>query len=333
MKTYLIVALALFSTAAGAQAPAQGDLGKAGAGGERPWARGVTPEHQQTALALFRDGNGLLKDSLFVQAAAKYREALGHWDHPAIHYNLALALLNLDQPVEVFNQLEEAMKYGSAPLDADKFEHATRYKALIEKQVARVEVSCKLAGAAVTMDGRPLFTGPGRWAGLVREGQHTVVATRPGYVATQKSPTLLGGQKTALELNLFTAEDLTQYRRRWSAWKPWVLVAGGIALAGVGGILQWQAAERFKSFDAGIVACGGCVPSGDLAATRNDGSVLQAMAFVGYGLGAAAIAAGGVLVWMNRALPYRVSPEHEGALTLAPWVAPGGGGFSSIYRF
>src|SRR3954454_2214857 len=76
---------------------------------ERPWVLGVSAVEQKAALNLFREGNALLKESLFVQAAAKYREALRHWNHPGIHYNLALALLNLDQPVEVYKQLETAL--------------------------------------------------------------------------------------------------------------------------------------------------------------------------------------------------------------------------------
>jgi hypothetical protein len=63
---------------------------------DRPWVKGVSAADQSAAIELFHEGNGLLKESLFVQAAAKYREALHHWDHPGIHYNLALALLNLD---------------------------------------------------------------------------------------------------------------------------------------------------------------------------------------------------------------------------------------------
>src|SRR5690349_12569407 len=63
---------------------------------ERPWAAGVSPERQEAALKHLQEGNGLLKESLFVAAAKVYRQALTEWDHPGIHYNLALALLNLD---------------------------------------------------------------------------------------------------------------------------------------------------------------------------------------------------------------------------------------------
>src|SRR5258706_5080503 len=90
------------SPATPARPPAQIDLGAAAPGAlDRPWAKAVTPQEQKLATDLFREGNALLKESLFVQAAEKYREALRHWNHPGIHYNLALALLNLDQPVEV----------------------------------------------------------------------------------------------------------------------------------------------------------------------------------------------------------------------------------------
>src|SRR6476659_855341 len=72
---------------------------------ERPWARGVPKDRQAKAIALFREGNGALKESLFPKAAALYRDALQVWDHPAVHYNLALALVNLDQPLEVHEHL------------------------------------------------------------------------------------------------------------------------------------------------------------------------------------------------------------------------------------
>src|SRR2546423_895823 len=68
-------------------------------GDTRPWAAGVQPTEQRAALQMFHDGNVFLNDGLFAKAGDKYKEALKHWDHPAIHYNLALAQMNLDQPI------------------------------------------------------------------------------------------------------------------------------------------------------------------------------------------------------------------------------------------
>jgi len=87
-----------------------------GATGERPWAAGVSNAEQKAALEEFHKANLLLNDGLFARAADGYRAALKHWDHPAIHYNLALALLNLDQPVEAFDHLQVSVKFGEAPL-------------------------------------------------------------------------------------------------------------------------------------------------------------------------------------------------------------------------
>src|SRR5215831_6482638 len=86
-------------------------------GNERPWASGVSDANQQAATKAFQDGNQQLNDGIFTKAAERYREALKSWDHPAIHYNLALALMNLDQPVEVYGELEQSIKYGPTPLE------------------------------------------------------------------------------------------------------------------------------------------------------------------------------------------------------------------------
>ena len=68
-------------------------------GDNRPWAAGISIDRQKQALVQFRQGNAQLNDGLFARAAETYRAALKTWPHPAIHYNLALALMNVDQPI------------------------------------------------------------------------------------------------------------------------------------------------------------------------------------------------------------------------------------------
>jgi tetratricopeptide (TPR) repeat protein len=334
MKTLLVAFALSLALPAWAQSEMKSELPASSQ--DRPWAKGVSPERQKAADELFRQGNDLLRESLFVQAATKYREALRRWDHPGIHYNLALALLNLDRPVEVFGELEEAMKYGDAPLDPDKFAHAKRYRALIEQQLARVTISCQSPGASVSMDGQPLFTAPGRYESLVRVGQHTIVATKAGFEPTQKTPILFAGQKETVALTVYTAEDLTQYRRRWANALPWSVLAAGVAVAAVGGILHWQAADSISRYDRGVSTCGaasgngGCMPDATLASQKSTGDSLQAAAYAFYGVGAAAIAIGGVLAYLNRAKPYHVEPDK---VSWTPVVGAAGGGVSATVHF
>lgn len=327
------VILAALMIAAPAPTFAQGD-----APTERPWAVGVSAEAQRQALQLFREGNGLLKESVFVQAAHKYREALEHWDHPAIHYNLVLALLNMDQPVEVHHHLEQAMRFGPEPLDAEKFAQAQSYKVLIEKQLAKVSIRCDEPDAKVVMDGRPLFTAPGRYEGWVRAGPHTVVATKEGFLTNQITRNLPPGEVSEFELKLYTTESLTEYRRKWSAWIPWAVVGAGALVGGAGGLLHYGAHESFKDFDAGIDACGGCVPSAEVAGMRDSGHTLQAAAIGSYVLGGAAVVGGAVLVYLNRLQPYQINPGAEQsdsspALSFAPIFGNGVSGASATIRF
>jgi hypothetical protein len=273
---------------------------------------------------------------LLVQAASKYRDALKHWDHPAIHYNLVLALVNLDQPLEMHEHLVAAMKYGEAPLDTEKFTQAKNYLLIVEKQLAKVEIKCDEPGAKVSLDGQPLFTAPGHEERFVRAGSHNISATKDGFVPNQQARTLPAGEITPIDLKLYTEDDVTQYRRRWSAWMPWTVLGAGVLVAGGGGFMHYQASQSFHSFDQGINACGGCIPSSNLVNQKNTGNTLQTAAFGAYVVGGGALIAGAALVYVNRPQPYLVTPGQEKtelSFSILPFLSPQAGGFSAQINF
>jgi len=308
-------------------------------GADRPWAAGVTPERQQTAHKEFREGNSSLNDGLFKQAVEHYRSALKSWNHPAIHYNMALALLNLDQPIEVYESLENAIKYGAAPLEKDKYEHAKEYMLLVEKQIAEVDVSCNKVGAKVSIDGKEVFVveegGKNRYVGRVRIGKHTFVAEKTGYNAQIDAPFVEPGQKFRIELTLYTEDELTRYKRRWDKrWVPFAVIGGGVALGLAGGALELSARSSYRDFDDSIARCamesgtGGCENAGDFASKRDSGDTKRTLGFVGYGLAGAAVITGGVLLYLNRETSYKITADeyrHEKSapVSVTPLVAPG----------
>ena len=340
---YAVVALVLggIATPGVAQQQQPSELGTGDQ--QRPWAKGVSAEQQAKALALFRDGNFLLKNSLFPKAVEKYREALKLWDHPAIHYNTALALLNLNEPLELHEHLVSAMRYGAAPLDSDKFERAQTFKTLVEQQLSHVEVSCEVPGAQVSLDGKVLFSAPGHYEGLVLPGAHTFSAEGPGYPRNDRKRTLTPGEKYTLPFKLYTDEELTRYSRHWDAWKSWAVVGAGVAVAGGGGLLHLQARKSFDSFDAGVLSCGGCMPTKEMASKRSRGDTFQRVAVGSYAAGGAALLTGMVLLYVNRAQPYRISPEEleqgatappeQPAVSVLPIVGRGEGGVLAAFRF
>ena len=297
--------------------------------------KNVSAKDEQCALASFHQGNDLLNNGLFPQSVARYREALRCWDHPAIHYNLALALINLDQPIEVYDQLNEAIKYGSDPVGQDKFDHAKEYLKLVAGQLADVEVSCDKPGAKVALDGKEVFVAPGSHKAKVRVGKHTFYGEKQGYNARVTAPFIGSGETFRIELKLYTAEELTRYNRKWNTtWMPYAVIGGGAALALAGGLFELSAQSSYKDFNTAVANCNmptmGCpVSKPGLLDMRNSGDTKRTVGYVGYGIGGAAIITGAVLAVLNRRQPYQIRPEDldeendKHSVAIAPIVSPG----------
>ncbi len=326
--------LALYSGAVRAQAPAPkpdekdgptpqtgekadttDNLQKGTPAGERPWAVGVSAEQQKTALAKFREANELLNNGLFARAANTYKEALQSWKHPAIHYNLALALMNVDQPIEAYDNLDKSMIYGEqGPLEKDKFEHAKEYMVLLEKQIANIEVTCDKVGAKVSVDGKEVFVGPGTFKSRVRIGKHTFVAEKTGYSTRINAPFIGPGDNFRIELKLYTSEELTRYNRRWEAtWMPYAVLGAGVALGAVGVALELSATSSYQDYDKAVAACNmnnaGCPTDTSITDLRASGDSKKSLGYVMYGAAGITAVAGIALAIMNRRQPYTIRPE------------------------
>jgi tetratricopeptide (TPR) repeat protein len=306
---------------------------------ESPWSRGVTPAQQEAARKRFEEGNFYLKDSLFKLAAEKYRLALQDWNHPGIHFNLALALLNLDQPVAVHEHLNKALAYGAAPLDEEKVERAKSYLVLIEQQIAHVSVRSNDPGAVVRMDGQVLFIAPGKFEGWVRAGEHVWSASKPGFEITQKALVLKAKERAEITLRVYTEEELTMSQRRWSAWVPAVPIVAGTLLVGGGVTALLLSRNKMDQFEEGLASrCGlssaqrSCPPTDELNELKDQASTYQNLAAAGFIGGGVTLATGIVLFSLNRRTNYLLTPEEleqqrreaaRQSATVVPVLAPG----------
>jgi len=282
-----------------------------------PWSVGVSAAEQQAAFKPFSEGNAFLKDSLFKLAADKYLEALKHWDHPGIHFNLALALFSLDQPEQVYWHLKKAIAYGEGPLDADKIERANAYITLLEQQLTPIVVKCDQAGTAVRMDGQVLFTAPGKYEAWVRAGEHTWSASKPGYELTQRTLVLKPETPVTVELQVYQEEELTTSKRRYSFWVAGVPLLAGAAVLGGGIAMNFVAQDTMNQFEQKLTEdCGisstqpSCPPSTEANDLKNQAEIFQVVSVAGMATGGAAIATGLLLVSLNRKSTYRLTPEE-----------------------
>ena len=230
---------------------------------DKPWAAGVAPAEQEAALALYRAGNAEFEESHYPQALAKYREAIKHWDHPAIRFNMAVSLVNLDQPLEAYEDLEAAMKFGDAPLGADGYAQAVTYKKLLDGQLTHLRVTCDVPDADVTLDGKSLLHGTGEATRLLMPGEHQVVASKPGFVTETSTLVLVPGKELVHPVKLVKLEPRTHYERRWDSSRPWIVLGAGAGLALVGGVFELQSRNEYQTYEQLLGAqCGrGCGPN------------------------------------------------------------------------
>lgn len=268
-----------------------------------PWAIGVPADQQKRAKVLYQAGNRLLANALFAPAVTKYRAALQHWNHPGIRYKLALALVSLDRPIEAYDNVVEALRYGPDALDPDEYRRAVDYQRLLRQQIAEVEVTCGEPGAIVTLDGKPLFTGPGRVATLIKPGKHQLVASKARYITTSQAVTLAGAARTRVELHLLAEDQATVSIRRWPSWTPWAMAGVGLGTGAAALALHWQSAVNARRMNELIpVYCGqGCsVYPPVLRALHDRASWQRDAAYAGYATTAALLAAGTLLAYLNR---------------------------------
>jgi len=122
-------------------------------------------------------------------------------------------------------------------------------------------------------------------------------------------------------------------RRRWPAWRPWVAVGAGGAITAVSGILHGVARENFQAYDSNFLklACWaspesrfpGCT-SGEIGPQLNARLALarkqQTIALGGYVTGGSLLAAGVVLLYLNR--PHSVEQGAARSFALDVTVTP-----------
>ena len=287
-------------------------------------------------MQLFEEGNKLFEDSQHAAALAKYREALKVWDHPAIRYNAAVALINLDQPLVAYENLELALKYGEAPLAPETYLQAVTYRKLLRGQLAELKVACAEPDAEVTLDGTSLFIAPGEASRWLSPGAHQLVARKAGFLTETRSVTLLAGRPDVESLALQEIRSLpTRTVRRWAAWKPWAVLGGGALLALVGVPLILDAKSNFNAYDAMVTsACSGGCPPGTLPPAASDahdsGRLENVIAISLFSVGGALVAGGVAMLVLNQP---RVVPAEEGAhASIAPLIGPGVVGLSFAFQ-
>jgi hypothetical protein len=308
---------------------------------DRPWTEGVPLEKRQRAYERFLDGNDDIREAFFGKAADKYKEALALWEHPAFHYNLGIAQMNLDQPIEAYARFLAARKHGPEPITDEKYRLTQKYLDTLRKQLGEIEVTCNEPGAEVAVDGKPIFAGPGRQHVMVRPGGHRVEASKRGLMPDAQQVVINPGDSKRVTVAPQLPEHLVTVRR-WPQWIPWAVAGtGAVALAGAG-VLDWHSTRLFDQFDHDFGqrcpgSTNGC-PDGEipgpLRAQLANAHRWQWAARTTYAVGGLSVAASAALIYLNRERAVRGRIQDESStIVISPMLMPHHAGVSALLRF
>src|ERR1043165_2054038 len=248
---------------------------------DRPWARGVPEREQAIAERLREAGNAEFVEGRHALALTKYREALRHWDHPAIRFNIAVCLIQLDQLVEAKDHLERSLAYGSKPLGSATHAQALAYRETLDALLVHVKATCNEPGSTVTLDGQYWFTGRGTAELYSLPGQHQLAAIKPGFRTAVVAFAGIAGKSVAFDLKQ-TPEP--HERTSWPYWKH--VLGGGALLAIVGGTTYLSARSDLVDYNRAITercphGCSAAMFSGftDLQATKDGAGTKRIIPF------------------------------------------------------
>jgi hypothetical protein len=303
----------------------------------QPWAQGVNQSQKDAAQKKLEEGNGFFLSRKYKEALDSYQAAIDSWDHPAIRFNMVRCLIQLDRPVDASDQLNKALEYGKDPFEEAIYNEALNYQKLLASQIAEVEISCSQEGAKITLDGQTVIKCPGKEKHRVSPGQHGVVATKEGFLTKNVAVVVVGGKTQAVDVKLIPLDQAARVVHRWPGWIPWLVFGGGLAVAGVGGLIQFNASDLMDDYDRTIArdcAMMGCdlgdPKYADLVDKRKSAEFRNKVAISVITVGAVGAVAGGVMLVLNRGQTVYDNSAEERGVARVDFVPHDDGGVLTV---
>ncbi|HWN67723.1 MAG TPA: hypothetical protein VNM90_08780 [Haliangium sp.] len=285
------------------------------------------------AERLFAEGNQLVEKYRLARAVEKYRQALEHWDHPAIHFNLAKALHGLGRPLEAYRHAELALQGGPDWLGAgeqgqENHDLILELQNELRRELAAVIVTSAERGLQVVVDSERIGLGSPAEQ-IVLPGAHRMSAQKRGHSTLSESFMVRPGESVTVTLSS---------HRPLAPWRSWAATGGGLALGIAGSLLCVHASNSRDELERRAVEQ--CRPNGcsdtDAEALASDWSSADLRWRIGLGsiaVGAGAATIGGFFLVRNWQRELRMTVIRRGAVSLTPAVSPALTGVTATLSF
>lgn len=207
------------------------------------------------ARARFQRGVELYRERSFDAALAEFARAYELAPNHRVLYNIAQVQVERHDYASALRYFQDYLRQGAADMTPERREQVEREIASLQARIAELTVRSNVPGAELSIDGVVVGTLPLSKPLLVSSGVRRLVLRKPGYSVAERTVSVAGGDRPAIELNLepvrvVTAEpSLASAGARAPSSRPvpagvWIGVAATTALAGtavVFGILTSRA--------------------------------------------------------------------------------------------
>jgi hypothetical protein len=290
---------------------------------------GMQPENQEAkarAQVLLKAGAQHYQQGAFADALEEFTQAYAVFPSPKLLFNIGQATRELGRPVDSVDAFEKFL-VQSPDAASELVAEAKRSIAELSPKTGKLLIDCPLAGAEITVDGKPVGRTPLVDLIRVSPGSHQVTATHPGatpaienvIVTAGTVQTLVMRPRSLAEASVMLAApstvappspgpaldaqrtDAPAADEGWLLGRKWTWVAAGATVAFAGGAtlagLMMQSKFDDLNKDCGSAAGAnytGCKP-GDFDALDRRKNVANAF----WGLTAAATVATGTLFFLE----------------------------------
>jgi hypothetical protein len=279
-------------------------------------------ERFDLAVKLYDEGN-------YDAALVEFQRAAALRPSYKLFYNMGQVRVALDDPAAALEAYRQYLEQGGDKIPAARRAQVQTEMKRLEQRVARVTVETDVPGAEVSIDDVPMGKTPLAGPLLVNAGSRRVQVRHPGHASQSRVVSLAGAVQERVRFTLVGRAEETapvlpartpvptphapsgapENGERSGLWIGWAVTGALAAGAAVTGVMALSKNSDLEDRRNGLVQ-----NQDDL---ESDAKRVRTLAIVSDGLGIAALAAGGVTLWLTLE-----SDSPEGRHTTASAATP-----------
>jgi tetratricopeptide (TPR) repeat protein len=259
----------------------------------------------------FKRGLQLFDDNEYTLALVEFERAYQLAPNYRALYNIALVDMQLGRYADAARTLDQYVRDGGDAIPPARRAEVAKALGELKLRTATIDIALNVTGAEVALDGKLLDPARLRGPMVIDAGEHTLRATASGYLASDRTLTLAGGDRASVRLELRTVSQLHPEGpppRTHAIFWPGFVVAGALGAGAIAsGIVALDAHARWNTLEN--------TPGSNPAQRQSEANTVNTANLAADIMTGLAVVAGGISIYLS------LGPEHT-AKTPSVAVSP-----------